>query len=99
MRKLYYNNKTIRLQNYDYSKNGMYYVTICTYNRECVLLQIHNSTVGADDPVRPVQINNILKLTTIGKIINNVWYEIPKIYNNVKLHSFIIMTNHINGII
>lgn len=47
IRKIYYNRKTIRLQNYDYSQNGMYFITICTKNRECILSTIQNSSVGA----------------------------------------------------
>ena len=96
---IYFNRKSIRLKYFDYSKNGMYYVTICTKNRECILSQIQNSIVGADDSVRPLNSNIFLKLTTIGEIVNNVWNEIPNIYNNVKLQSFIIMPNHIHGII
>lgn len=88
----------------------MYFVTICTKNREKILSKI----VGADDPVRPVQTNNIInitsqtpnfdsilqpQLTQIGKIINGTWYAIPKIYPNTKLGEFIIMPDHIHGII
>ena len=41
--------KPNRLKNYDYTKNGAYFITICTHNRECILSQI---PVGADD-IRP----------------------------------------------
>ena len=40
MRRIYYNRKSIRLKNYDYSQNGMYFITICTKNREPILSKI-----------------------------------------------------------
>ena len=103
---IYYNRRSIRLQNYDYTDKGMYYITICTKNRENILSEI--VTVGADDPVRP-QIKNIskinignnnyiIKFTEIGIIVNRLWHIIPSIYKNIKLHEFIIMPNHIHGI-
>ena len=85
----------------------MYYVTICTKNRENIFSNVID--VGADDPVRPYEEilwnfnktnnNYIFKPTEIGKIVNDFWNAIPKIYKNVKLHDFIIMPNHIHGII
>ena len=35
-----HNRKSIRISNYDYSKDGMYFITICTQNRECILSEI-----------------------------------------------------------
>ena len=98
---IYFNRKSIRLKNYDYSKNGMYYITICTHNREEILSEIEKiDNVGADDPVRPLEFPNIqIKLTSIGNIVNEIWMQIPKIYSNIKLDSFVIMPNHIHGII
>ena len=107
MIEIYINRKSIRLKNYDYSQNGMYYVTICTKNRENLLSNI--TAVGADDPVRPsndtyqlMNYNNKyfeLKLTEIGKIIYKIWNNIPILNKNIILHKFIIMPNHIHGII
>lgn len=79
---------SIRLKEYDYSKEGMYFVTICTKNRKCILSKI----VGADDPVCP-------KLTIIGNIVNECWYKMNQIYESVIIHEYVIMPNHLHGII
>ncbi len=102
--------KQIRLKEYDYSTPGYYFITICTQNRKEILskfnkniLKQNENTVGADDPVRPKRQNynaeEKLKLTPIGIIVEQCWKEIDKIYDNVKTDEFIIMPNHIHGII
>ena len=40
---IYFNRKSIRLKDYDYSKNAMYFITICTYNREKILSKIEKN--------------------------------------------------------
>jgi REP element-mobilizing transposase RayT len=62
----------------------MYYVTICTKDRVCCLGEIKD--------------NNVY-LSEIGKIVFECWVDIPKHFNNVKLDDWIIMPNHIHGII
>lgn len=102
--KIYHNRQSIRLKNYDYSRNGMYFITICTKNREKILSHV----VGADGSVRPSLINPVhhqfiqsqtIQLTEIGKIIQDVWNKIPQIYNHAKLHTYVIMPDHMHGII
>ncbi len=73
-----------RLQKYDYSQNGMYYVTICTHDKKCYFGKIE------DDK---------MVLNEFGKIVEKFWLEIPKHYQNVIIDEFIIMPNHIHGII
>jgi REP element-mobilizing transposase RayT len=75
---------TIRLKNYDYSKNGAYFVTVCVRNKECVLGNI---------------INGKMVLSETGKIVSEYWFEIPKHFHNVKLDEFCVMPNHIHGIL
>jgi len=76
--------KSIRLKNYDYSKNGLYFVTICAHNRECYFGNIDNCK---------------MILNNSGKMVQIVWNEIPKYYNGIKIDAFQIMPNHIHGII
>ena len=76
--------KSIRLSNYDYSQNGLYYLTICTKNRECIFGEIKNSEII---------------LSKFGKIADNCWSEIPQHFSQVSLHEYVIMPNHIHGII
>ena len=76
--------RSIRLKEYDYSKAGAYFATICTLNKKHIFGGIRNGLV---------------ELSMIGKIANKFWFEIPKHFEDVKLDEFIIMPNHIHGII
>ena len=82
--------KKLRIEEYDYSKEGYYFITICTQNRRRVLSNIN---VGAG-PVS-AQIN----LTLIGKIIENSYLNLEREFDNVKLHDYVIMPNHMHCII
>ena len=84
--------KPIRLKEYDYSTTGYYYVTICTYNREEIFEKCKNA-VGA--PLACARI----ELSIIGKIIDRQWNDIKNQYDNVELDEYIIMPNHIHGIL
>ncbi|MFH1441333.1 MAG: transposase [Candidatus Omnitrophota bacterium] len=86
--------KQIRLKNYDYSLNGYYFVTVCSRNRENIFGEYKN-LVGAG----LVSARNNIKLSIIGKIIDNQWNNIPKRYENVEFDQYIIMPNHIHGIL
>lgn len=76
--------QTHRLKGFDYSKNGYYYITICTKNREYYFGEI---------------IGDTMRHSLIGKIVQEYWVNIPKHYPFVILDKFIIMPNHIHGII
>ncbi len=78
------NRKTIRLKYYDYSQSGMYYVTICTHNRQNIFGEI---------------INGEIVLNKFGELAKNEWERTSEIRHNVILDEFIIMPNHIHGII
>lgn len=83
--------KSIRLKDYDYSRNGAYFVTICAESRQNIFGEI----VGTDDPVRPFAIRQ----SHIGDIVIDCWEAIDSIYNNVKTDKFVIMPNHFHGIV
>ncbi|NOR46121.1 MAG: transposase [Candidatus Delongbacteria bacterium] len=78
------NRKSIRLKEYDYTLSGYYYVTIKTYNKLCLFGNINDG----------VMIKNIA-----GEMIEKIWKEIPEFYNGFEIHEFIIMPNHLHGII
>jgi putative transposase len=89
--------KSIRLKNYDYSKNGYYFITICSKDRACIFGEL---TVGAllacaQNPCT----NEMITLSNIGKIIDYHWIHIPNQYENVFLDEYIIMPNHMHGIV
>ena len=83
--------KSIRLKDYDYSQSGVYFVTICTKDRECILGEINCRGNPCGCP--------LLKLSPIGEIVQKCWLEIPDRIGNVQLDKCIIMPNHIHGII
>jgi putative transposase len=76
--------RSIRLQKYDYSREGAYFITICTHNRECIFGEIVGSKMLLND---------------WGKMVRKCWTEIPAHQPNIALDEFIIMPNHIHGII
>ncbi len=93
--------KKIRLQNYDYSENGYYFVTICSNSRRSIFGK-YEPPVGsglASDSVYNVSSAAQIKLTTIGKIIEQQWKSIPIHFDHIELDEYVIMPNHIHGII
>lgn len=79
-----HNRRSIRLKGFDYSKQGLYFITLCTNNREHIFGQIKDGT---------------LELNQFGKIAYDEWLESTNIRNNISLGEFIIMPNHMHGII
>lgn len=78
------NRQSIRLKNYDYSQNGLYFVTICTENREFLFGDV---------------INGKMVLNNIGNMIEKWLNKIPERFDTVELDKFQIMPNHIHMII
>jgi len=73
-----------RLQNWDYTSDGAYFITICTKNKSHFFGECENGK---------------MKLSTIGIIVQGLWYDIPNHHPNVILGDFVVMPNHIHGII
>lgn len=80
--------RSIRLKGYDYSKSALYFITICSYKRECFFGEILKT--GKEQ---------IMSLSQSGFVVQNCWLEIPLHYPEVVLHEFVVMPNHIHGII
>ena len=76
--------QSIRLKNYNYAANGYYFVTICTHEKQCFFGNI---------------IDGKMQLSTLGKIAHQYWSEIPQHSQHTYLDEFIIMPNHVHGII
>lgn len=79
-----YRAESSRLKYWDYASEGYYFVTICTLNRGCFLGGIIDGT---------------LRLSEVGKMAEKYWREIPDHFENIRLDEFIIMPNHIHGIV
>ena len=76
--------RSIRLQDYDYSSEGAYFVTMCTQNRECLFGEI---------------VNGQMILNEYGKIVEQCWNDLPNHYDNIALDAYVIMPDHFHGII
>lgn len=72
------------MQGYDYSQEGAYYVTICTQDRLCLFGEV---------------VDGEMVLNEYGKIAEEEWLNTEKIRKNIKLGAFVIMPNHLHGII
>ncbi len=79
-----YNPKSNRLQNYDYSTNGWYFITICTKDKQSFFGKI---------------VDGKMILNEYGKIVKKYYWEIPRHFPDVMLDEFIIIPNHIHGIL
>ncbi len=76
--------RSIRLSNYDYSQSGMYFVTICTQERESKFGEI---------------VDGVMVLNNVGVMVKNIWCEMPQHFRNIGLDEYQIMPDHFHGII
>ncbi len=83
-----YRTESTRLQNWDYGSNAAYFVTICTAGRDYYFGSIENNGK-----------NMVHHVSEIGNIAQKYWLEIPNHFPYVELENFIIMPNHVHGII
>ncbi|MCR8561141.1 hypothetical protein KXD93_26015 [Mucilaginibacter sp. BJC16-A38] len=81
---LTHNRKSIRLKGYDYSQSGAYFITICTYGMQLFFGDV---------------INEEMNLNEMGQIAYNEWLKTPEIRPYASLDIFVIMPNHMHGII
>ena len=76
--------QSTRLPGYDYSHNGLYFVTICSWRRECVFGEI---------------VNGEMRLNELGEIVLETWHELPYRFPDIQFDQFVVMPNHVHGII
>lgn len=76
--------RSVRLKGYDYSQAGLYFVTICTHQR----LSLFGEIIGSE-----------MMLNAAGMVAKKCWLAIPEHFPMVKLEEFVIMPNHVHGII
>ena len=73
-----------RLKDWNYGLNAAYFITICTQNRECWFGNVSDGQMN---------------LSVTGQLAHQFWYEIPNHFPFVILGEFVVMPNHIHGII
>ena len=76
--------RSLRLRGYDYSQAGAYFVTLGTPNRECLFGDI---------------VHGEMVLNDAGRMVQAIWDELPPNYPGIGIDAFVIMPNHIHGII
>ncbi len=79
-----YRIESTRLPNYDYSSDGAYFITICTKNKQHFFGKIING-----------KLSNIKQT----QIVEKCWFDLPNHYPNCVLDKFIVMPNHVHGVI
>jgi putative transposase len=76
--------RSFRLRGYDYAQAGAYFVTICTQNRKWLFGEI---------------VDGEMRMNDVGKMVQTVWNELPQYYRDVDIDTFIVMPNHVHGIL
>ena len=76
--------KQLRLKHYDYSQPGSYFITLCSYHNQCIFGDV---------------VDNEIILNQLGKLVDFTWLDLPNHVSGIKLDAFVIMPNHIHGII
>ena len=79
-----FNRKTIRLVGYDYRREGWYFVTICTKDREHYFGEV---------------VAGKMQYSDMGQIAYDYWLDIPDHWPFVELHEFVVMPNHVHGLL
>ncbi len=76
--------RSIRLPYYDYSQEGAYFVTVCAHNRGCLFGEVEGEEVALNDA---------------GRIVKREWMRTVAIRPDVELDEFVVMPNHVHGIV
>jgi len=76
--------KSNRLSGFDYTQNGMYFLTICAFNRACIFGDIVNGETHLND---------------IGEIVAEEWVKTSAMRHNVELGEWVVMPNHFHAIV
>jgi len=76
--------RSIRLKGYDYSQAGAYFVTMVTWQREMLFGEI---------------VDGVMTLNRYSVIVRDAWFDLKNHYRHVELGEFVIMPNHVHGII
>jgi REP element-mobilizing transposase RayT len=76
--------RSIRLKGYDYSQSGLYFITLCIQNRECLLGEIEH---------------NLINLNPAGGMVKQIWQQLPRRFPYIQIDEFVVMPNHLHGII
>jgi REP element-mobilizing transposase RayT len=80
----FHHRRSIRLREYDYSRAGAYFMTVCAFQKECLFGEV---------------VDGRMVLNEMGNAVTECWRSIPDHFPHVELDEFVIMPNHVHGII
>jgi putative transposase len=76
--------KHTRLKGFDYSQPAAYFITVCAHRQRCIFGGVAE---------------NHIRLSKHGSIVKDTWLALPQHYSYISLDAFIVMPNHIHGIL
>ncbi|MGC2828005.1 MAG: hypothetical protein WB994_00050 [Candidatus Acidiferrum sp.] len=76
--------RSTRLQNMDYAQPGAYFVTLCAFCKRCIFGTVETGR---------------MRLSPIGDIVSACWVDLPNHFPGAKVDIFIVMPNHVHGIL
>ncbi|MDX1972293.1 MAG: transposase [Candidatus Sumerlaeia bacterium] len=79
-----YHRRSIRLKHFDYTNSGAYFITICTQHRAALFGEVNDTLMQTSDA---------------GKMVEKTWCEIPLFYPGIEIDTFVVMPDHIHGIL
>ena len=76
--------RSIRLKGFDYSREGLYFVTICVQNRACLFGDVENG---------------VMILNDMGRMVEKWYYELQNKFQDMKCREMVVMPNHFHCIV
>jgi REP-associated tyrosine transposase len=76
--------RTIRLQGFGYQQPGVYFLTICAFEKKPIFGHMRGDAV---------------ELSPIGRVVRECWVQIPRHFRHAELDAFVVMPNHLHGIV
>ena len=76
--------RSVRLPGFDYTQVGAYFITICSYEMQCIFGEV---------------VNGEMWLSQIGSMVKECWDALPDHFNQIELDEFVVMPNHVHGIL
>jgi REP element-mobilizing transposase RayT len=80
----YHHRRSIRLPGYEYTQPGVYFVTLCTHERACCFGAV---------------VDGMMQRNNLGSVVKSVWHALPRRFASVRLDAFVVMPNHLHGLV
>ena len=92
--------RSIRLKGYDYSQEGLYFITICVKNHKCFFGEIVGAPfVDAQNDIASQTPDTQMVLNDAGEMVETEWLKLPHRFKNIELHEYTVMPNHFHAIL